>query len=112
MAGSAKPSGSGSDVNPSLLSAAATTMAARTKFMRTIYGGTETMKDAAKDILPQYERESDTRYRSRLASTFALNKLREAVEAASAKPFKNLLQVKNGDPDLELWTRDIDLVGN
>lgn len=87
-------------------------MAARTKFMRTIYGGTETMKDAAKDILPQYERESDTRYRSRLASTFALNKLREAVEAASAKPFKNLLQVKNGDPDLELWTRDIDLVGN
>lgn len=112
MAGSASPGGTGSDINPSLPSAAATTMLTRTTFMDRIYGGTETMRAAAKELLPQYERESDSRYKARLESTFAINKLKEAVEAASAKPFKNLLQVKNGDPELDLWIRDIDLMGN
>jgi hypothetical protein len=64
-------------------------------------------------FLPQYEKESDTRYDARLASTFALNKLRDAVDAASAKPFKTLMKFENNtDPDLDLWVQDIDLQGN
>jgi hypothetical protein len=87
-------------------------MSARTSMLRAVYGGTETMRNKGKDFLPQYDRESDTRYASRLASTFALNKFREAVDAASAKPFRTLMQVKNTDPDLDLWLQDIDLIGN
>lgn len=98
--------------NPGELSSAATTMQQRTSMLRAVYGGTETMRAKDKQFLPQYEKESDTRYKSRLASTFALNKLREAVDAASAKPFRTLLKVNNGDPDLDAWVQDIDLQGN
>ncbi|MGX1363995.1 DUF4055 domain-containing protein [Bradyrhizobium elkanii] len=98
--------------NPGQLSSAAETMQTRTAMLRAVYGGTETMRAQGATFLPQYEKESDTRYQARLASTFALNKLREAVDAASAKPFRTLLKVQNGDPDLDLWTQDIDLQGN
>ena len=98
--------------NPGELSSAATSMQQRTSMLRAVYGGTETMRAKDKEFLPQYEKESDTRYKSRLASTFALNKLREAVDAASAKPFRTLLKVNNGDPDLDAWVQDIDLQGN
>jgi hypothetical protein len=98
--------------NPGFLSTAAQTMQTRVKLMRDIYGGTETMRAGGATYLPQYEKESDTRYASRLASTFALNKLREAVDAASAKPFRTLLKLQNTDPDLDLWAQDIDMQGN
>lgn len=100
------------DGNPGELSSAATVMQQRTSMLRAVYGGTETMRAKEKEFLPQYEKESDTRYNARLASTFALNKLREAVDAASAKPFRTLLKVLNGDPDLDLWVKDADLQGN
>lgn len=105
-------SGSGGSADPGLLSAAATTMAARTQIMRAVYGGTETMRAMEQEFLPQYDKESNARYQTRLASTFALNKLREAVDAASAKPFRTILQLQNTDPDLDLWVNDIDLQGN
>lgn len=98
--------------NPGLLSSAATTMQQRTRMLRAVYGGTETMRAMGAEFLPQYDKENDTRYNSRLASTFALNKMREAVDAASAKPFRTLLKVINSDPDLDLWVQDIDLQGN
>lgn len=98
--------------NPGVLSSAATTMATRTEMLRAVYGGTESMRAKGKDFLPQYDKESDARYQTRLASTFALNKLREAVDAASAKPFRSLLKLQNADPDLQLWAQDIDLQGS
>jgi Domain of unknown function (DUF4055) len=98
--------------NPGELSSAAVTMQQRTKMLRAVYGGTETMRAQDKTFLPQYEKESDTRYTARLNSTFALNKLREAVDAASAKPFRTLLKLQNTDPDLDVWAQDIDLQGN
>lgn len=98
--------------NPGELSSAASTMQTRTAMLRAVYGGTETMRAKDKTFLPQYEKESDSRYQTRLQSTFALNKLREAVDAASAKPFRTLLKVLNSDPDLDMWVNDIDLQGN
>ncbi|WP_298962248.1 DUF4055 domain-containing protein [uncultured Methylobacterium sp.] len=113
MAASANPSsGGGGQVNPSVRSSASTQMLVRTQMIRAVYGGTETMRVQGKAFLPQYEKESTKRYDARLASTFALNKTREAVDAASAKPFKTLVTVSNGDPDLDLWIKDIDLSGN
>ncbi|WP_084518604.1 DUF4055 domain-containing protein [Bradyrhizobium sp. th.b2] len=99
--------------NPGQLSSAATTMQQRTSMLRAVYGGTETMRAKDQTFLPQYEKESDTRYQSRLQSTFALNKLREAVDAASAKPFRTLLKlVNNKDQNLDAWVQDVDLQGN
>ena len=99
--------------NPGELSSAATTMQARTRMLRAVYGGTETMRNMGTEFLPQYEKESDARYQARLASTFALNKLREAVDAASAKPFRTMLKiVNNTDQELDQWVQDIDLQGN
>jgi hypothetical protein len=95
-----------------LLSSAANVMKERIDLLRAVYGGTETMRAKQTEFLPQYERESTTRYQARLNSTFALNKLREAVDAASAKPFRTILQVTNTDPDLDLWIKDIDLQGS
>jgi len=101
------------DGNPGELSSAAVTMQQRTSMLRAVYGGTETMRAKEKTFLPQYEKESDSRYNSRLQSTFALNKLREAVDAASAKPFRTLLKiVNNTDQDLDAWVQDVDLQGN
>lgn len=81
--------------------------------LRAVYGGTETMRAQGTNFLPQYDKESEVRYNTRLASTFALNKLREAVDAASAKPFRTMLKiVDNTDADLDLWVQDIDLQGN
>ena len=101
------------DARPDTLSSAAAIMAGRTAILRACYGGTETMRAAEKQFLPQYDKESDKRYQARLASTFALNKLREAVDASSAKPFRTLAKVTgNTDADLDLWLPDIDLQGN
>lgn len=102
----------GLSVDPSQLSSQAATMAARTEVLRACYGGTETMREQSQTFLPQYDKESDARYQARLASTFALNKLREAVDAASAKPFASMVRVTNNtDPNLDLWIEDIDLQG-
>jgi hypothetical protein len=98
--------------NPGLLSSAASSMRQRTAILRACYGGTQTMRAMEKEFLPQYEKESNTRYEARLNSTFAVNKLREAVDAASAKPFRTMIGVQNTDPDLDMWIEDIDLQGN
>jgi hypothetical protein len=96
---------------PDTLSSARSAMSEALTLMRAVYGGTPTMRESGQDMLPQYENETDARYQQRLAKTFALNKLRDAVETASAKPFESLVEVISPDADLALWQKDIDLRG-
>lgn len=98
--------------NPGEISSASQIMLARTQILRACYGGTEGMREMGETFLPRHERETQLRYDTRSKSTFALNKLREAVDAASAKPFKSLTQITGSDPDLDAWIQDIDLRGN
>jgi hypothetical protein len=98
--------------NPGEVSSSGLIMAARTQILRACYGGTQTMRYQGDRFLPRHERETEERYIARLNSTFALNKLREAVDAASAKPFKSLLTLSGSDPELDAWVQDIDLQGN
>lgn len=98
--------------DPDTRSAAASIMLSRINFMRMIHGGTETMRAAGTTLLPQYEKETDARYKTRLASTFALNKLLDAVQSTSAKPFATLVEYGTEDPELSEWQQDIDLRGN
>lgn len=103
-----QPAGNTGD--PSQRSAVNTAMLSRVTQMRDVYGGTQTLRAAGEVYLPKYEKESQSRYDTRLASTYALNKLREAVDTASAKPFKTLLTLSNNtDADLDLWIKDINL---
>lgn len=110
--GSAPSSGARQVTNPALRSSSSSNMLPRIQLMRACYGGTETMRQMGETFLPKFTRETTARYDERLKSTFALNKLREAVEAASAKPFKNLITLTNADPDLEGWMWDADLCGH
>jgi hypothetical protein len=103
---------SGQSGNPGQLSFASQTMQARTQHAACCLWRHGDDACAGQAFLPQYDRETDVRYQARLGSVFALNKFREAVDAASAKPFRTLLQVKNTDPDLDLWIQDADLLGN
>jgi len=106
-----QPAGKTGD--PSQRSASNLLMQPRVKLMRDVYGGTLAMRAAGETYLPKYSRETQTAYDARLASTFALNKTREAVDAASAKPFKTLIGLAgNTDLDLDLWVKDVDLRGN
>lgn len=98
--------------DPSVRSSASAQMLVRTQMLRAVYGGTETMRLQERAFLPQYEKESPTRYNARLASTFAVNKLREAVDAASAKPFKTIITLSEMNPDLDLLVKDVDMMGN
>jgi hypothetical protein len=95
--------------NPMLRSEASGLMLPRIELMRACYGGTETMRQMDRLFLPQYPRETDTRYVERLRSTFCLNKLRSAVDSASAKPFRNLVTVEGGDDQLQDWMWDADM---
>lgn len=98
--------------NPGRRSASALEMLPRLEMMAACYGGTELMRQMGKLFLPQYPRETDCRYAERLRSTFALNKLREAVDTASAKPFMNLLQLKDAPEQVEDWMWNVDLEGH
>lgn len=113
MADATVTQAAGKTGDPSVRSASAATMKDRVTLMRDIYGGTLSMRAAADTYLPKYPGESQSAYDTRLASTFCLNKLREAVDAASAKPFKTLVGLLNNtDPNLDLWVKDADLQGN
>jgi hypothetical protein len=98
--------------NPGRRSASALEMLPRLEMMEACYGGTETMRQMRHLFLPQYPRETDDRYENRLRSTFALNKLREAVDTASAKPFKNLLSLTDAPDEVSEWMWDVDLEGH
>ena len=98
--------------NPGRRTASYNEMLPRLELMRACYGGTETMRQMGQLFLPQYPRETDERYRTRLQSTFCLNKLREAVDTASAKPFKNLLGLIDAPDEVSEWMWDADLEGH
>lgn len=82
------------------------------ELMRACYGGTETMRQMGETFLPKENAETELRYKHRLNATTSFNKLQEAVESASAKPFKNLITLNGADREFESWVEDIDLGGH
>lgn len=82
------------------------------ELMRACYGGTESMRQEGERFLPKEISETEARYRHRLNATTAFNKTKEAVDSASAKPFKNLLTLNGADDEFNGWMRDADLEGH
>lgn len=107
-------SGSAADtatINPAQRSAASSAMMPRILNMRACYGGTETMRQMGETFLPRFRRESKERWQDRLDQTACTNKLREAVDSASAKPFRNLVSLKNAPESLNNWAWNADGCG-
>lgn len=99
-------------VNPGTRSSEARSMLPVYELMRACYGGTETMRQMRETFLPREISESAKRYEHRLNATTCFNKLQEAVDSASAKPFKNLIKLNGADDEFAGWMNDIDLEGH
>jgi len=59
--------------------------------MRVLMGGTERMRSAGKDYLPQKEAESDAAYKARLEQSFLYGKVADVVYSIGTKLFSNKL---------------------
>jgi len=78
-----------------------------------LLGGTEAMRTAGREFLPQYENESNKNYEARLARATLLNMTEQTLETLVGKPFKE--QAILGDdvpPQIEDLADDIDMQGN
>lgn len=75
--------------NPASTSAAYEAMRERIWELDAVWGGTQTLRDAGVKLLPQYERESDPDYKSRLsAARLMRNMFRQSVERTAGRIFE------------------------
>ena len=87
-------------------------MARRWELPEALMGGTFGMRDKREDYLPQWSKESDSRYKDRLDQAVLLEKYRDTVENHSARPFTEPVQLlpDNNDTFNEI-SKDVDLSG-
>ena len=79
---------------------------------RTLMGGTEAMRTAAKKYLPIFEGETTAHYNFRRALSYLFNGYRKTVWDFSAKVFEKPILLSDGtDPAIVEWIEDIDLEG-
>jgi len=80
----------------------------------TLLGGTQAMRDASKDYLPQEEAEKFANYKQRVARSFLFNAYQDTTTKLVAKPFSKPVTVQGDNlPDfVERIEADADLTGN
>lgn len=78
-----------------------------------LMGGTQAMRAAGKDLLPQYPAEKDDTYKERLALSTLLPAYAETVASSTSRVFAEPLQLGEDIPEpIKLFCSDIDLGGN
>ena len=87
-------------------------MEPRLKKINALMGGTESMRLASRDYLPQYARESDRNYTTRLNRTVLFNYFRRTVDSMGGKPFVEPVRMEGYPPELEALQDDVDRQGN
>ena len=80
--------------------------------VRTVLGGTTTMREAGETYLPRFQRELATSYQARLGSAVLTNVLKDAIDNVVARPFSRPIQVTKAPEKVKDWLKDIDLQGN
>jgi hypothetical protein len=88
-------------------------MAPRWRMIDVLLGGTEAMRAAGHEFLPQYENESNKNYDARLARATLLNMTEQTLDTLAGKPFKD--QVVFGEdvpPAIEEMMEDVDMQGH
>jgi len=87
-------------------------MARRWELPEALMGGTFAMRDKRENYLPQWAKESDSRYKDRLDQAVLLEKYRNTIESHSARPFSEPVQLLPNDVDLfSEIAQDVDLSG-
>ena len=88
-------------------------MLPRWKMMDALLGGTETMRAAGKEFLPQYENETNKNYDSRLSRATLLNMTEQTLDTLAGKPFREALVLGDDVPaEIEEFSEDIDMQGS
>jgi hypothetical protein len=87
-------------------------MQQRFKLPVTLMGGTQAMRLAAQEYLPQMSRETNERYRDRLNSTVLYDAFKHTVDSMAGRPFGQPVQLGAGaTPFYEDFIQDVDLAG-
>ena len=100
--------------DPSNVSLAYEFMAPKWAKVRAILGGTDGMRAAGPDYLPQHDGESDISYRERLGKSVLFNATELTVNHWVGKPFSEPVKINNDVPEniKDNLLEDIDLQGN
>lgn len=85
----------------------------RWRMIDVLLGGTEAMRDAGRDFLPQYENETNKNYEARLARATLLNMTEQTLDTIAGKPFREQVVLGDDVPSqIEELTEDVDMQGN
>jgi Domain of unknown function (DUF4055) len=99
--------------DPSTTSDAYDAMVPKWDKVTTVLAGTDAMRAAGKQYLPQYDKETDARYAVRLASTVLHNQSCITLDTWVGKPFGEPITLDPPDPPgLEEFLEDVDQEGN
>lgn len=90
-----------------------TKMAPRWRMIDVLLGGTETMREAGDEFLPQHDNESQNSYQTRLKRATLLNLTEQTLDTLAGKPFKDQIVFSDDVPQQILGlTEDIDMQGS
>lgn len=88
-------------------------MAPRWRMIDVLLGGTEAMRAAGKEFLPQYDNESNKNYDARLSRATLLNMTEQTLDTLAGKPFREAVVLDEDVPtQIEDLAEDVDMQGN
>lgn len=100
-------------LDPSTTSVAYNVMSPRFHKMETLLGGTEKMREAGAEYLPQHPEEQPARYDERLAAATLLNITELTLDSLVGRPFSDPITLNEGMPEQVVNVLDnVDLQGN
>lgn len=79
---------------------------------RALMGGTRQMQAEGTKYLPKNEAESEPAYKNRKALSWLFNGYKETVKDVTGRVFDVPVEIKDAPPDLDEWSKNIDLQGN
>jgi hypothetical protein len=77
-----------------------------------LYGGTETMREAGREYLPQASRELDADYANRLTHSVLANFYKQAVISSNDLVYNNGIQVSSSTPTVDQFFTDVNAKGD
>lgn len=77
-----------------------------------LYGGTQTMRDAGQTYLPKATNETDTDYTARLKSSVLFNFYKQAVDSTTDLVFNNGIDIANSTTTLDEFFSNVDAKGD
>lgn len=99
--------------DPSTVSMAYKVMQPRWHKIETLLGGTEAMREAGHQYLPQHAEEGNKAYAERLSKAVLYNVTKLTLENLVGKPFSAPVVLNDDVPEqLKEWLDDVDLQGN